>query len=211
MVLFLHSKEVKKTRRTRLLAVLLVSAFIVLFGAISFNRLIEQFGSNVTSNTEQVADTNSGWSLTIDGLVQNPSNLSFSELTALPKSLVNAELHCVDAPSVSIAQGNWTGVRLGLILANAGVSPDAVKIAFYAKDGYTTDLTLTTAMREDIIVAYERDGTPLREQLRLVVPGAWGYKWISGLNHIELVNYDFKGYYESQGFSDEAKIPTGQP
>lgn len=179
-------------------------------GAIVLNRLIGQFGSNVTSNANEVEGTNSDAILRIDGLVQNPMNLSFNELTGLPKTTVNAKLLCVDFPGVSIAQGNWTGVELGLLLANAGISPEAVKVAFYAKDGYTTDLTPTTAMREDVIVAYERDGTPLTEQLRLVVPGTWGYKWISSLNHIEIVDYDFKGFYESSGFSDEAKIPPSQ-
>jgi DMSO/TMAO reductase YedYZ molybdopterin-dependent catalytic subunit len=196
--------------KRHLLALLLVSAFIISLGAIVFYRLTGQFGFNITSNTNQAADTESGSILRIDGLVQNPMNLSLSELTALPKTTVNAKLRCVDAPSVIIAQGNWTGVKLSLLLANAGISPEAVKVAFYAKDGYTTDLTPATAMGEDIIVAYERDGAPLNEQLRLVVPGTWGYKWISSLNHIEIVNYDFKGFYERSGFSDEAKIPPSQ-
>jgi hypothetical protein len=39
--------------------------------------------------------------------------------------------------------------------------------------------------------------------LRLVVPGKWGYKWISRLTEISLVDFDFKGTYESQGYSDE--------
>ncbi|NIR87790.1 molybdopterin-dependent oxidoreductase, partial [Candidatus Bathyarchaeota archaeon] len=86
------------------------------------------------------------------------------------------------------------------------VSPEAVKVAFYAADDFTTDLIVTTAMREDVLLAYERDGEPLPEKLRLVVPGKWGYKWISQLIHIELVNYDFKGSWESRGYSDTAEI-----
>ena len=61
-------------------------------------------------------------------------------------------------------------------------------------------------MREDVILAYEKDGKPLREKLRLVVPGNWGYKWIKWLTQIELVDYDFKGVYESRGFPDNAEI-----
>ena len=144
----------------------------------------------------------------VDGFVQRPLNLTFDELVAMPRSTVNAELYCVDAPGILLAEGNWTGVRLGLILEKAGVSPEAVKVAFYAEDGYTTDLTVTTAMREDIILAYEKDGEPLPEKLRLVVPGKWGYKWISRVTHIELVDYDFKGFWESRGYSDEADIPS---
>jgi hypothetical protein len=62
---------------------------------------------------------------------------------------------------------------------------------------------------DDVILAYEKDGAPLSETLRLVVPGCWGYKWIAQVTYIELVNYDFLGLYESQGYSDEAYI-TGE-
>jgi hypothetical protein len=145
--------------------------------------------------------------LVVDGLVQSPLSLTFDDLLAMPTSTVYSKLYCVGAPSTPLAEGNWTGVRLGLVLEEAGVSPEAVKVAFYADDGFSTDLPLTTAMRNDIILAYERDGEPLTEDVRLVVPCKWGYKWIEGPTHIELVDYDFLGRYESLGYSDEADIP----
>ena len=128
----------------------------------------------------------------------------------MPKTTEYVELYCVDYPTVPVEKGEWTGVRLGLLLENAGVSPQAVKVAFYDDYGYSTDLTIAAAMREDVILAYERDGVPLDENLRLVLPGRWGYKWISGLTHIELVDYDFTGVWESRGYSDEADI-TAEP
>ena len=147
--------------------------------------------------------------LLVDGFVQRSLNLTLDEIAAMPRSTVNAEIYCLPSPGstgVLVDNGNWTGVRLGFILEKAGVSPEAVKVAFYAKDGFATDLKVTTATREDIILAYEKDGEPLPEKLRLVVPGMWGYKWIKWLIHIELVNYDFKGTYESRGFPDNAEI-----
>jgi hypothetical protein len=85
------------------------------------------------------------------------------------------------------------------------ISTAVIKVGFYAADGYSTDLTIETAMRDDIILAYENNGNPLND-LRLVVPGKWGYKWISQVTVIELVNYNFLGRWESQGYSDEANI-----
>jgi DMSO/TMAO reductase YedYZ molybdopterin-dependent catalytic subunit len=149
----------------------------------------------------------SEWRLVVDGFVQSPLNLTLDDLVAMPTSTVYAKLYCVGLPTTPLAEGNWTGVKLGLILEEAGVSPEAMKVAFYADDGFATDLAVTTAMRDDIILAYEKDGQPLAENLRLVVPCKWGYKWISRLTHIELVNYDFLGTYESIGYSDEANIP----
>jgi DMSO/TMAO reductase YedYZ molybdopterin-dependent catalytic subunit len=104
---------------------------------------------------------------------------------------VSASFDCL--PYIVVDEGNWTGVRLGLLLETARVFPDAVKVAFYAEDGFSTDLTLSAAMREDVILAYEKDGEPLPQKLRLVVPGDWGYKWIHSIVRIELVDYDFKG------------------
>ncbi len=144
--------------------------------------------------------------LTVTGLVEHPLNLSLAEITAMPQTTVNAALICVGAPGSVVAEGNWVGVSLGLLLETAGVYPEAVKVAFYASDGFSTDLALDTASREDVIVAYEKDGAPLSETLRLVVPGKWGYKWISQVASIELVDYDFKGFWESHGYSDAADV-----
>jgi DMSO/TMAO reductase YedYZ molybdopterin-dependent catalytic subunit len=161
--------------------------------------------------TVHAEPTASEWQLTITGLVEHPLNLPLTELAAMPQTTVNAAIICVDYPGYVVTEGNWKGVNLWLLLETAGVSPDAVKVAFYASDGFTTDLTLETAMREDVILAYEKDDVPLSEKLRLVVPGKWGYKWISQVASIELVDYDFKGFWESRGYSDEANIDGSVP
>jgi DMSO/TMAO reductase YedYZ molybdopterin-dependent catalytic subunit len=157
--------------------------------------------------TAQAASTSeTRWRLSINGLVKNPLNLTLANLAAMPQTTIEADIRCVDFPTEIVAGGKWTGVNLRFLLDEAGVSSSAIKVAFYAADGYSTDLDLETANRETVIIAYERDGQPLSETLRLVVPGKWGYKWISQLIDIVLVDYDFKGKYESQGYSDEANI-----
>ncbi|MEM2110486.1 MAG: molybdopterin-dependent oxidoreductase [Candidatus Bathyarchaeia archaeon] len=153
----------------------------------------------------EVFENSERWVL-VDGFVQRPLNLTLNKLKAMSKTTVYAELICVGSPTKIIAKGNWTGVRLGFILEQAGIKPEAIKVFFYAKDGYTTDLDIKTAMREDVIIAYERDGVPLPEQTCLIVPGKWGYKWIREITHIELVNYNALGTWESSGFSDTAEI-----
>jgi len=152
------------------------------------------------------------WTLAVDGLVDRPLNLSVSDLLSMPSTAVNSPLYCVGGGTgYPVENGTWEGVRLKLILEKAGVQPNAIKVAFYAPDGFSTDLTIQDAQREDVIVAYKKDGEFLKDEsgnpdFRLVVPGKWGYKWIRSLNHIELVDYDFKGFYEGRGYSDEANI-----
>jgi len=190
-------------RKLPLLALLVISLGALSLGSLG---LISNTSAQSPETPKGTTIENSEWRLIVDGFVQDPLNLTFDELVEMPRSTVNAELYCVDYPTNIVAKGNWTGVRIGLLFETAGVSPEAVKAAFYAEDGFTTDLTVMTATREDIILAYEKDGEPLTEKLRLVVPGKWGYKWIHGVNHIKLVDYDFKGFWESRGYSDTAEI-----
>jgi DMSO/TMAO reductase YedYZ molybdopterin-dependent catalytic subunit len=157
------------------------------------------------------------WFIVIDGLVDTPLNISYDELLEMPATTVRAKLRCVDDIFDTWSfVANWTGVRLSDILAAVGVQNETVKVAFYAIDGFTTDLPIATANRSDILIAYAQDGVLIPESggkgtggapLRLVVPGKWGYKWIQWLSHIELVDYDFLGYYESRGYTDEADVP----
>jgi hypothetical protein len=166
--------------------------------------------SSVNSTDTEMNPAIPEWQLIVTGLVDNPLNLSLAEIVAMPKTTVNAALICVDAPRTVLMEGNWTGIKLRLLLEEAEISAAAIKVGFYAADGYSTDLTVETAMRDDIILAYEKDGEPLNN-LRLVVPGKWGYKWISQVTVIELVDYNFLGRWESQGYPDEADITLGAP
>ena len=167
--------------------------------------IIASSGSFLDTTASAASGASEG-QLLVTGLVEHELNLSLTELAAMPKTTVYAAIICVDLPDMIVEEGNWAGVRLSLLLDSAEVSPEAVKVAFYASDGYSTDLTVETAMREDVILAYEKDGVLLDEHLRLVVPGKWGYKWISQVAAIEIVDYDFLGYWEGYGYSDSADI-----
>lgn len=168
--------------------------------SLAYNRIPSVSSADSTSVQER--------RLIVTGLVNNPLNLSWTEIVAMPTTTVNATLVCVDAPSTALMTGNWTGIKLRTLFEEAEISTAAIKVGFYAADGYTTDLTIETAMRDDIILAYENNGNPLND-LRLVVPGKWGYKWIGQVTVIELVDYNFLGRWESQGYPDEGDASPG--
>jgi len=188
------------------IAIGLVTVMVVLAG---FAYFLNTTSSSTTPSLHLPLE-DLKWTLEVNGLVRHHLNLSIAELTTMPRSTVDAALYCLPFPAATTGSlvdfGNWSGVRLGLILEKAGILPGVVKIAFYAKDGFTTDLTITPAMNDDIVIAYEKDGEALPQKLRLVVPGRWGYKWIHSLIRIEAVDYDFRGLYESRGFPDNAEI-----
>ena len=168
--------------------------------------IISTFTATATATAK--ATTSTDWELVINGLVQNPLNLTVDDLKAMPQTTEEATIFCVDFPSQIVTTGIWTGVTLAALLQQAGVQPSAVKVAFFATDQYATDLNLLSALDPAVIVAYAKDGAPLSETLRLVVPGRWGYKWISQLTTITLMDYDFKGRWESQGYSDDANMQS---
>jgi DMSO/TMAO reductase YedYZ molybdopterin-dependent catalytic subunit len=124
---------------------------------------------------------------------------------------VSAVLVCVSSSTTVLEQGNWQGVKLWTLLTQAGISSSAIKIALHAIDGFSCDLTIEVAKSDNIIVAYLLNGQPLSEVVRLVVPFHWGYKWINQITSIEAVDYDYKGTYESQGYSDDGVITAPVP
>jgi DMSO/TMAO reductase YedYZ molybdopterin-dependent catalytic subunit len=162
---------------------------------------------SATQYTARADTSGSTWQVNISGLVNNPTNFTLTDLKAMPQTTVSASIICVGSPGTVLENGSWTGVKLSTLLNQAGgIQPDAIKVAFYASDGFTTDLTIAQAKSDNVILAYAKDGAPLPEVLRLVVPGHWGYKWITQVTNIELVNYDFTGKYESTGYSDEGLV-----
>lgn len=141
--------------------------------------------------------------ISVRGLVNHEITLTIDDLKSRPNVTITAELVCVSG--ASMGTHNWTGVRLKDLLSEAGVQDGAIKVAFYSFDNYSTDLNLQDAMRDDIVVAFLEDRLLLTDT-RLVVPGKWGYKWITGIESIQVVNFDFLGTWESDGYSDDASV-----
>jgi hypothetical protein len=186
--------------KTILLALLLLCIASLLMAGFNFSEM----GANAQS-------INSSWTFSITGLVSNPSNFTLGDLQSMPQTTVSASLYCVSSPITVLEQGNWQGVKLWTLLMQAGISTSAIKIALHAIDGFSCDLTIDDAKSDNIIVAYTLNGQALSEVVRLVVPYHWGYKWINQITSIEAVDFDYKGTYESQGYTDDGVITQPVP
>jgi hypothetical protein len=154
--------------------------------------------------------------LEIYGSVSTPLTLTYAELVSLPLVSEVAELRCVTgSPDVTY---NWTGIPLFYLLTLAQIKPEAYKIVTRCSDGYSSDLLVEDALKPTTILALESNGTSLPQLTygpagpnRLVVPGKYGYKWSSGVEEIEVVTTDYKGEWESSGYSDTAEVPNYGP
>jgi hypothetical protein len=85
-----------------------------------------------------------------------------------------------------------------------------VKTAFFAEDGYSDSIPYSLSLSDDVFLAFRMNGEPLPTKhgypLRAVIPGIYGEKSVKWVSKIELVNYDFKGYWQKRAWSDTAVI-----
>jgi DMSO/TMAO reductase YedYZ molybdopterin-dependent catalytic subunit len=129
------------------------------------------------------ASNSTQWNLSITSLNGTTINLAYDDLLAMPKTIVSADLLCYGN---RISIGAWGGVKLSDLLNQTGIDQSVATIDFTAQDGYSVSIPINTAMRSDIIVAYDLDGAQLNELLRLVVPEANGNIWIAMIISINM-------------------------
>ncbi len=157
------------------------------------------------------------WSLKIDGLVDNPMELSFDDLLARPQVERYVTLSCVsnDVGGDLVGNALWQGVLLKDLLEEAGLQAGAEQLASRSADGWTCGTPVDVVMDgRDAMLALAMNGEPLPAQhgypVRMVVPGLYGYvsatKWVTD---IRLTRWDeFDGYWIPRGWSKLGPVKT---
>jgi DMSO/TMAO reductase YedYZ molybdopterin-dependent catalytic subunit len=156
------------------------------------------------------------WELVIDGLVAQPLHLRYADLLAMPAVEQYVTLQCVsnDVGGDLVSTAKWTGVPLADVLARAGgPSKQAVRVAFHAVGGYSDSLPVAKALDRATLVAYGMNGTSLPRPhgypVRIIAPGIYGMKNVKWLQRIEVVDYEYLGYWQrSDGWDNVATIKT---
>jgi len=129
------------------------------------------------------------WRLEVSGLIHNSLSLGYEDILSFPPLTEVAHLKCVMAGLEGT--GKWKGVPLKYILEKASVGEGAISVVVTGADGYTATLTLDEVLRDSTILAYEMNDVTLPREhgfpLRLVLPGALGYKWVKWIVKIEVL------------------------
>jgi DMSO/TMAO reductase YedYZ molybdopterin-dependent catalytic subunit len=152
--------------------------------------------------------------LRVEGLVNKPSIFTVKDLEAIKDKKEFVTLQCIGNPVGGDSIGNalWEGVTLKKILDLARPGSGIVKAALFGEDGYSDSIPYDLARSDDVFLAWSMNGEPLPKEhghpLRLIVPGIYGMKNVKWISKVELVNYNFKGYWEKKGWSDEAIMPV---
>ena len=148
------------------------------------------------------------YTLTIDGLVEQPNSLTYDEVLDNQKYTKVVTLHCVEGWSVDIL---WEGILLADLFEAVDIQESADTVIFHSEDGYSTALPLQTIMDRQLMIAYKMNGVVLPPErgfpFQLVAEDKLGYKWIKWITRIELSDdANYKGYWEQRGFDNEADL-----
>jgi DMSO/TMAO reductase YedYZ molybdopterin-dependent catalytic subunit len=142
------------------------------------------------------------WRFRVSGLVEEPVELTYEQMMALPKAEVTRDIHCVT--TWSRLDNTFEGIPIREVLKLARPRPEARFALVQAEYGFTTNLPLDDLDREDVLLAYKHNGKELTPDhgwpLRLVVPHLYFWKsakWVRGL---EFLAEDRAGFWERNGY-----------
>jgi DMSO/TMAO reductase YedYZ molybdopterin-dependent catalytic subunit len=149
--------------------------------------------------------------LTIDGLVNKPLSLTYDDLLAYPQEARLNTMNCVEGWNFV---AKWTGPTLDSIFNSAGLKPEGKIAIFYTVDdpsGGFTSLDLSYIHDNSIIIALKLNDVTMPAErgfpFQVVANSKFGYKWAKWVNEIEISdNTDFRGYWESAGYNNNADI-----
>lgn len=169
------------------------------------------------------------WQLRVEGAVERPFTISYAELQQMPSRKLQTTLECAGNGRVAlvppangvqwdqggVSTAEWTGVSLSMLLARAGIRPEAVEVVLEGADSgeikttprpagaihYARSLPLERARQQDVILATKMNGSDLPVShgfpVRAVVPGWYGMASVKWLTRILVLPSSFQGYFQT--------------
>jgi DMSO/TMAO reductase YedYZ molybdopterin-dependent catalytic subunit len=146
------------------------------------------------------------WDFRVYGEVDNPFTVSWAEYQRFPRKTVHTDIHCVTRWTK--LDTDFEGVAIQHILGLAQLRPPARFVVAHCEQGYTANLPLSVLDDDDVLVADSFGGKPLEPEhgwpLRLFVPKRYFWKSAKWIRRIELVVADQPGFWERNGYHNEA-------
>ena len=144
--------------------------------------------------------------LKIHGEVDNPMEIDFKQLAAMPAVEQTCDVHCVTG--WTLLDSVWTGVSISHLAELAKVRSNAHYLIFESAAGYTANVRLADALKPNALVAYKFQhagilmdhGAPVRG----LMPDFYFYKSAKWLTGLYFVSRDMPGYWERRGYHNHA-------
>ena len=164
-----------------------------------------------TVDPQDIKKILAGWSLRVDGLVDQPRTFTFAELVAFERHSMIKDFHCVEG--WSIYDIPWDGVRLSTLLAAVQPKSTATHVSFHTIDSkYNESVPLAVAGEPSSMLGYGVGGNtlPLKHgfPLRVVIPRLLGYKNAKFVDRVELTNKELHGYWVAAGYPYKGEVST---
>lgn len=144
--------------------------------------------------------------LRVHGEVDNPLDVDFAALLAMPQTEQTCDVHCVTG--WSLLDSKWTGVQVAHIAKLAKVRDAARFVIFEAANGYTANVRRAEALAPNVLVAHKLAGNaiprPHGPPVRSLVPDLYFWKSAKWLTGIRFVTTDRPGYWETRGYHNHA-------
>src|SRR5262245_38233185 len=178
------------------------------------------------------------WRLQVGGVVKQPVELTWDDLTSLPersvfvtlecagngRSFLQKKFHGVQWGAGAVGHAEWTGAPLRLVLEQAGIKPEAVEVVAIGADrgvesdhpdpmNFARSIPVDKALDPDTILAYRMNGELLEPEhgfpVRLIVPGWYGVASVKWLDRLDVVNRHFQGYFQTTKYTVERSSGRG--
>lgn len=132
---------------------------------------------------------------------------SWEQFSALPRSTLTKDIHCVTAWSK--LDTVWEGVLVEDLFVDAGIGRDAAGMPTrftlaHSVDGYSTNVPVADLLDGKAMIALSYDGRPLAPDhggpARLLVPHLYFWKSAKWVNGLQFTNVDTAGFWELRGY-----------
>ncbi|MGZ4602178.1 MAG: sulfite oxidase-like oxidoreductase [Kineosporiaceae bacterium] len=143
-----------------------------------------------------------GWTLRIDGLVDNARTWTWDEIHKLSPSAYHGDIHCVT--TWSKLGTSFGGVSVDDLFAEVGVRPEATHVLAWSVTGYTTNLPIEHVTGGKAWIVWDHEGKPLPPEhggpVRMLVPHLYFWKSAKWIGGIRLMDHDEPGFWEQRGY-----------
>ena len=142
------------------------------------------------------------WSLTLDGLVEKPLTLDWTQFNALPQVADVSDFHCVTTWSKYDCE--WGGVAFTTLFELVQPKPEAKFVYFTSYDGYSTNVPLAHCLDDDVLIATHFGGAPVSREhggpARVIIPKLYAWKGAKFVKTLTFLAEDRLGFWEVRGY-----------
>ena len=195
---------------------LITSLFFIAFVISTSGEEIKNYDGKRLSDFDRTYDNSikgpqkidiNKYRLKVVGKVENPLSLTYDEVLSLPHVKRVITLNCVEGWKETLL---FEGVRFNDIFEKAKPGDGVKTVVFYAVDGYTSSLPYEFVVKNDLMLAFTINGRVLDEKrgfpFQVVAESKLGYKWVKWVTKVELIDKDYKGFWEKRGYSNDADL-----